>query len=59
MPKDEPKVNVSVRLPPDLLEALERLAQKLSEPGRPCTVADVARMALTVGVGELAKKRAK
>jgi predicted DNA-binding protein len=56
----EGQVQTAIRLPPSLLARLDKLAERMSQPGMAVTRAEVLRLATFRGVAELeAEKKRK
>jgi predicted DNA-binding protein len=49
----EEQVQTAIRLPQSLLDRLDRLAEKMSQPGMKITRTEVLRLALFKGVDQL------
>jgi len=58
MKAKKPQVQTAIRLPPELLKRLDRLAEQKTQPGAPAaTRASILRFAAELGVAELEKKK--
>lgn len=51
--KKDQQVQTAIRVPESLLERAEKLAERIAQPGRRCTRADVLRLAAFRGIAEL------
>jgi hypothetical protein len=56
MPRGSPTTQIALRLPPELLEQADALAEPLSPPGLSYSRADVLRMAIAEGLAVLHAK---
>lgn len=57
--KQEGQVQTAIRLSPALLARLDKLAERMSEPGMPVTRAEVLRLAAFRGVEQLEAEKGK
>jgi predicted DNA-binding protein len=57
--QEENQIQTAVRLPESWIERIDKLAESMSEPGRPATRAGALRSALYRGIVEIEKENKK
>ena len=57
--KQDQQVQTAIRLPESILDRADKLAERLSEPGRRCTRAEALRMAVFKGIESLESEKKK
>ncbi len=55
--KEENQTQTAIRIPDSLLERMDKLAEQMSKPGLQISRADVHRLGLFRGIGEMEKEK--